>query len=188
MGYHPNHADAEVTVDFEMRNNNSTIYALDNDTGESKKEDIEPTVIRVRRGHIGEEPIEAESCIRSQPQCSAYVKRYSEFLSSNSRIGSVQPQNFNVYQGRSVQTLLIPVSVFLCLHEFPKMGLIEQKVFTEKNGRDLFVVELKLKTGMEHEFINDEVPTMAREHPRNVPREGQEKEIQSQKYYGCQGS
>ena len=68
------------------------------------------------------------------------------------------------------------------------MGLIEQKVFTEKNGRDFFVAELKLKTCMEHEFINDEVPTMAREHPRNVPREGQEKEIRSQKYYGCQGS
>ena len=60
LGYHPNHADAEVTVDFEMRNNNSTIYALDNDTGEFKKGDIELTVIRVRGGHIGEEPIEAE--------------------------------------------------------------------------------------------------------------------------------
>ena len=59
-GHHPNHAYAEVTVDFEMRNNNSTIHALDNDTGEFKKGDIELTVIRVRGGHIGEEPIEAE--------------------------------------------------------------------------------------------------------------------------------
>ena len=43
-----------------MRNNNSTTYALDNDTGEFKKGDIELTVIRVNGEHIGENPMEAE--------------------------------------------------------------------------------------------------------------------------------
>ena len=49
----------EVTVDFEMRNNNRPIDALDNDTGEFKKGNIERTVSEVN-GEQVDPPIEAE--------------------------------------------------------------------------------------------------------------------------------
>ena len=52
--------NAEVIVDFDMRNNNSTTHALDNDTGKFKKGDIELTVIKANGEHIGEKQIEAE--------------------------------------------------------------------------------------------------------------------------------
>ena len=56
-----------------MRNNNSTTYALDNDTGEFKKGDIELTVIRVNGEHIGENPMEAERKNRILPQIKPYT-------------------------------------------------------------------------------------------------------------------
>ena len=51
--------------------------------------------------------------------------------------------------------------------EFHKMELTEQKALTEEISRNLFVAELKLnyenvyEKAMEHEFINDKMPTMA---------------------------
>ena len=78
-GHHPNHADAEVTVYFEMRNNNSTIYALDNDTGEFKKGDIELTVIKANGEHIGEKQIEAERKSKTLLQTKPYMSTASLF-------------------------------------------------------------------------------------------------------------
>ena len=56
-----------VTVDFEMRNNNRPIDALDNDTGEFKKGNIERTVSRAS-GEQVEPPIEAERKNKTQHQ------------------------------------------------------------------------------------------------------------------------
>ena len=50
--------------------NNSTTYALYNDTGEYKKRDIELTT---NGEHIGENPIEAERKNKTMPQIKPYT-------------------------------------------------------------------------------------------------------------------
>ena len=64
--YQLSYRGQELLLISKMRNNNSTTYALDNDTGEFKKGDIELTVIRVNGEHIGENPMEAErkNCLK----------------------------------------------------------------------------------------------------------------------------
>ena len=62
-----------------MRNNNSTIYALDNDTGKFKKGDIELTVIKINGEHIGENPIEAERNSKTLLQTKPYTFTASLF-------------------------------------------------------------------------------------------------------------
>ena len=62
-----------------MRNNNSTTYALDNDTGELKKGDIELTVIKVNGEHIGENPMEAKRKQDTAPNKAIYAYGFTVY-------------------------------------------------------------------------------------------------------------
>ena len=81
-----------------MRNNNSTIYALDNDTGEFKKGDIKLAIIRVNGEHIGEKPIEAERKSKTLLQTShtRFQLYYQGITAKENRLENVRSNSFYI--------------------------------------------------------------------------------------------